>query len=482
MYTHPTTGIAFEYVGACETATCSGTYYDNGGAGANYSNNINGVYRIFCPNTAGQCLTATFTQFSIEGGGGCPFDLFRVSNGSTQNSPLLFSGCGTGAIGPFTGTANGCLGFRFWSDFSVTLPGWTATFSCSPCAGGPSGTANNDCVNATQVCSNVNVPGNSTGPGIAAEACGGAACPAGGENYSNWYLVTIATSGTFNFTITPSIATDDYDYAVYGPNVTCGALGANIRCSDAGATGNTGLSALAIDNSENVTGDKFTAEMNVTAGQWYYIMVDEWTPTGAGYTLSFGGTATISCTPLPLELLSFYAGYNYSEKAVELQWETASETNMEKFTVEYSTDGGAFEPIGVIPANNGNHNNLYQFTHSDPMMEEINYYRIAQTDREGRTVYSDIRAVMINDPQGEISVFPSPATEQTQIEFHTAYDEIPSEMNIYDYSGKHILTYNFTAKRGKNVIPLELFGFDSGVHFVTIQCNGTWHRTAFVKQ
>ncbi|MBI3237248.1 MAG: hypothetical protein HYZ43_00120, partial [Flavobacteriia bacterium] len=55
-YTHPTTGINSTYAGACMVNTCSGTYYDNGGAGGNYSANINAIYRTFCPSTAGMCV------------------------------------------------------------------------------------------------------------------------------------------------------------------------------------------------------------------------------------------------------------------------------------------------------------------------------------------------------------------------------------------------------------------------------------------
>mgnify|MGYP001290646222 CR=1 FL=1 len=94
-YSHPTTGIAGEYVGACETATCSGTYTDNGGSGSNYSNNINSIYRVFCPNTAGNCVRMTFNSFDVEPTfwffGTNYTDYLMIGNGPTQNSPLFTS-------------------------------------------------------------------------------------------------------------------------------------------------------------------------------------------------------------------------------------------------------------------------------------------------------------------------------------------------------------------------------------------------------
>ncbi|PCJ26801.1 MAG: hypothetical protein COA97_05255 [Flavobacteriales bacterium] len=489
-YLHPTSGYANEYVGSCEVATSTGTYTDDGGPAGNYSNNIGndlcppfwcpaGIYRVFCPDAVGNCITATFTSFDTEAG----IDILRVTNGSTQNSPLLWSGSGVGIPGPFTGTINGCLGFRFASDFSVTRPGWSATISMAPCAGGPNGTDNNDCVNATLICNNIAVPGNSTGPGIVAEACGGAAgCPAGGENYSNWYSVSFTTSGTFNFNLVPSVGTDDYDYAIYGPAVTCTALGSPIRCSDAALTGNTGLLAGSGDLTEDVNGNKFTEELNVLAGETYYIMIDEWTPTGAGYNLNLGGTATISCVPLPVKLISFDAEYNFDEKVVNLQWNTATEINNDYFLVERSLDGVTFEQIGKVKGSgNSTQQQFYWFEDANPNPGEINYYRLKQVDFDGKYEYSYIVAVVIDDPLLQFSVYPNPATESTNVLFHTV---IATEFHlaVYDYTGKLIISNDFIATKGKNIIPLDLKGYSQGIYFMSLQGNGNVLKKPFIKK
>jgi len=483
VYTHPLVGIASENVGSCEVATCTGTYYDNGGAAGNYSNFVNGTYRVFCPNQAGQCLRATFSSFSIEGGPLCPYDSFFVLNGSTQNSPMLFGGCGTGAIGPFTGTGNGCLGFRFFSDGSVVGPGWAATFSCVPCAGGPTGTANSDCANATFLCSNATVPGNSTGPGIVAEACGGGGCPAGGENYSNWYVVQFLTGGTFNFTIVPQTATDDYDYAVYGPNLACGSLGPALRCSDSGATGNTGLAAASVDNSENVFGDKFTAQMNVLAGQSYYIMVDEWTPTGAGYSLNFGGTAVMSCTMVPVNLISFDAKYDPVNREVLLDWSTASEQNNAYFEVQRSLNGWEFETIDhIIGAGTTQQQMNYHSVDTRPFPGEVNYYRLKQVDENGLFDFSPTQAVLINDPDYQLQVLPNPAGDMAEIAWISGAEVGESRLDIYDYTARHLLSERIIPGKGRNSIPLDLSLFPTGVYFLTLQGGGDMLTRTFVRE
>jgi hypothetical protein len=66
VYLHPTSGLASTFVGNCMVNTCSGTYYDNGGAGSNYANNINQIYRVFCPTSPSMCVRLTFTSFNVE--------------------------------------------------------------------------------------------------------------------------------------------------------------------------------------------------------------------------------------------------------------------------------------------------------------------------------------------------------------------------------------------------------------------------------
>jgi hypothetical protein len=503
-YTHPTTGIAGEFVGSCEVASCSGTYTDNGGAAGNYANSINLVYRVFCPNAPGQCVSLTFNSFNMEGmvdppgpnPMDCYFDYITIGNGATQNSPVIdqnppssaasTSGriCGTPAV-PFTYTASnpsGCLTVRMSSDLTVNAAGWSATISCVPCAGGPTGLTNNDCTNATLLCSSSAVPANSTGPGIVAEACGGGGCPAGGENYSNWYVISIQTGGTLTFTITPTVGTDDYDYAVYGPNVGCGALGPAIRCSDSGAIGTTGLSAGAADVTESVTGDGLTAQMNVTAGQSYYILVDEWTPTGAGYTLTFGGTAVLSCLLLPIQLTDFKAVHNLSTQAVDLEWTTTSELNNDYFIVEHSVDGNEFSELEKIEGSGTTQEvHYYQTVHRHPVAGNINYYRLKQVDYDGEYAYSDIQAVMIPDVAARFYLIPNPANDITTFTYSTSFPQEDVRIYIHNSVGQLIASNRHTAQKGFNQYPYDLRALEQGIYFITLETGGQKFNATLIR-
>lgn len=383
-YTQPLTGQSSTYVGTCMVNTCSGQFYDDGGLLGNYSNNINLVYRVFCPNVAGNCMRATVNYADMEQG----FDYLQIRNGGTQNSPLLIQ---MGMYGNSVWTStdpSGCLTFRFRSDASVVRAGFNISLSCVPCIGGPNGTDNNDCINATSICSNVNVTGYSTGPGLNSESCSG--CTVGGENNSNWYQINIATSGLLYLTLNPTVNTDDYDFALYGPNTTCGALGTPIRCSYAATPnpGNTGMGNGAVDVSENVLGDSWVSPLSVTSGQTYYLMVNKWDPTpGSGFTLTWTGgvggssTASLDCIPLPVELISFEG--LYKDNNIILDWSTSSETNSNYFGIEKMSNNFSIQEIGTVTSV-GNSNTVQNYTFTDYNVETgQNYYRLVEYNNNG---------------------------------------------------------------------------------------------------
>jgi len=108
--------------------TCGGSFYDNGGANANYANNTSSTTTI-CPNSIGDAVTVTFNSFSTEAG----LDVLRIYDGNSPNSPLLGTLSGTIFPGSFTSSsANGCLTFVFTSDNTVTSAGWNASVTCNP--------------------------------------------------------------------------------------------------------------------------------------------------------------------------------------------------------------------------------------------------------------------------------------------------------------------------------------------------------------
>jgi hypothetical protein len=106
--------------------TCSGVFYDNGGAAANYPNNENRI-QAFCSNN-GEFLQFTFTQtaFNLSGND----SLFIYDGATTSSAPIAVYTAGSVAeVITSTGT---CLTYKFKSDGTTNTTGWQAQFVCTP--------------------------------------------------------------------------------------------------------------------------------------------------------------------------------------------------------------------------------------------------------------------------------------------------------------------------------------------------------------
>ena len=128
------------------------------------------------------------------------------------------------------------------------------------------------------------------------------------ESNSTWFKWTCLQSGTLTFTITPTKLDDDIDFAVYElPNGTNDCAGKILqRCMASGTTagagcallGPTGLrdgetdiaepSGCTAGNGQN----NFIRPLDMVAGKSYALGINNFTSTGNGFNLEFGGSGT----------------------------------------------------------------------------------------------------------------------------------------------------------------------------------------------
>ena len=104
--------------------TCSGIFYDSGGASTDYDNNEN--YTVtFCSGN-GNAVKFDFTSLVIR-----TLDTLYVYDGPGTSSPLKakYSNVLTTASLISSGT---CMTFVFVSNGVFTRPGWEANISCCP--------------------------------------------------------------------------------------------------------------------------------------------------------------------------------------------------------------------------------------------------------------------------------------------------------------------------------------------------------------
>ncbi len=119
---------------------------------------------------------------------------------------------------------------------------------------------------------------------------------------------------------------------------------------------------------------------------------------------------------LPVNLLDFTVTLASADEA-DLQWKTANESNSSYFDVQRSTDGSNFSSIGRITAA-GNSNILLDYSYADnslpaaPGNQPLTlYYRIAETDLDGKMILSKIQTVNLIPRGISLSIAPDPAKD-----------------------------------------------------------------------
>lgn len=177
-----------------------------------------------------------------------------------------------------------------------------------------------DCVNALPICDNSSLNYSSSGPGEDdfANPNNDNGCLLFGEHESLWLVIRISQmsppNASLGFTLSPTDNTDDFDFAVYGPESSCNLLGSPIRCSYANANlancgfcPETGLGNGAVDLLEGATGNGFVAELVTQPFEVYYIVIDNFTASSTGFDLTWTGDAMLDCN---LDCLASSGNYN----------------------------------------------------------------------------------------------------------------------------------------------------------------------------
>jgi hypothetical protein len=138
-------------------------------------------------------------------------------------------------------------------------------------------------------------------------------------------------------------------------------------------------------------------------------------------------------TVLPVELTYFKA--EQVGENLELQWQTASETNNDFFEVQQSQNGITFTTIARIDgAGNSNSLRNYLFTVTQ-LFSGQNYFRLQQVDFDGTDSYSEIISVINESPEEGIQVNIS----NGQILLYTEKDILyPLYIEIFDMLGRRV--------------------------------------------
>ncbi|MBT8196513.1 MAG: T9SS type A sorting domain-containing protein, partial [Bacteroidia bacterium] len=178
-------------------------------------------------------------------------------------------------------------------------------------------------------------------------------------------------------------------------------------------------------------------------------------------------TISNDVSPLPIELVLFDAEAEVDKS--KIWWVTASEINVDHFTIERTTDGHSFDFIDQQLSNSPSTQTQEYVAYDYAPLNGLQYYRLTSTDIDGSKEYSDLVPVYFGQ-KGTFEITSVFANNQSgTIDVLFEYDsELPLSYVVTDALGRVIAKEeNLNAKEGTNLITLNS-DLSKGIYVVTI--------------
>ena len=199
-----------------------------------------------------------------------------------------------------------------------------------------------------------------------------------------------------------------------------------------------------------------------------------------GFNTGFSGFgAGIPDIALPVSMLDFEG--ELRDGHVALQWITAIEQNVRRFSIQRSYDGVTFDSIGFVNAV-GNSSSPQTYTFFDTAAaHDKNFYRLKEIDLDDRSNYSNIIQVNADDAR-RINPFvasPSPFTTGLDITFaRTPAGRI--DVRLMDMTGRQLLRKTSPAQQ-KVHLDVGGLALPSGIYLLEVRTDKKTYTQKLIK-
>jgi ELWxxDGT repeat protein len=158
-----------------------------------------------------------------------------------------------------------------------------------------------------------------------------------------------------------------------------------------------------------------------------------------------------------------------STATAKISWQVINKQNVKEYTVQHSTDGIVYTDVKFVAATSGDQ--YHCVVNADANSK--NYYRVFETDINGKKTFSDVVTLQKNAPL-LLSVYPNPVADQLYITGITVYNNI----TITDITGRVMLHQNISP--GFKYINTKRFA--PGLYSLTVTGNSKNQTLQFLKR
>ena len=190
-------------------------------------------------------------------------------------------------------------------------------------------------------------------------------------------------------------------------------------------------------------------------------------------------TVPLANVPVPVKFLDFTA--TKKNNTAVINWSIENESAItERYEILRSSNGVDFKTAATIyPKNNGRSANTYELTENNLSSIASNagiiYYRIKQTDKDGKFVFTEVRSIRLDGRAFAVSVYPNPIKNVANISVDVLKDADVA-ISIADASGKQLQNIQLKAIKGLNTTKINMANLAAGSYLLKVQA-GTEVKT-----
>lgn len=207
------------------------------------------------------------------------------------------------------------------------------------------------------------------------------------------------------------------------------------------------------------------------AGAKSYVITDV---VGFSKFILYQGTAV----PLPVNLVTFDAYCSGND--ITLEWLTNSELNNAYFTLEKSYDCVMFHPVAEIEgAGTTNKPTLYLYVDDGAVLEsQLTYYRLKQTDYDGKSTLSEI--IFVKCRVDDIESLNIGFEPERLVVYFTALEGSTYTIQLFDNAGRILFSEKHKIEEKYAEIPVTIGHLAHGAYNIVIVSDNTVKSKKFV--
>ena len=182
---------------------------------------------------------------------------------------------------------------------------------------------------------------------------------------------------------------------------------------------------------------------------------------------------------LHVKLLNFEAQVKHN--TVNLISSTISEINNAFFTIEKSSDGVEFEIVfNLSGAGNSNEINNYVGVDENPY-EGVSYYRLKQTDFDGKVEFFDIVTVEVKPNIDRIRIYPNPVFDNLWIDIKKTIGNTSVLIEIKNINGVVLSKQKVNLQRENSLVNIKTNKLKAGLYYINFIYNDVEKIYKFLK-